>query len=108
MVPTVLVVEPYADLRAGIVSTLKRLSLDCDAVATPDDARLKLRDHDYAWVVVDVDSPDPTTELVSSIDKRSRVILITDADPRERRAHPRHPMLRKPFGRDELLAQFPK
>ena len=108
MVPTVLVVEPYADLRSGIVSTLKRISLDCDAVATPEAAQAKLQDHDYAWVVVDVDSPDPTTELVSSINTRSHVILITDADPRERRQTPRHATLRKPFGRDELLAQFPK
>ena len=103
MVPSVLVVEPYADLRAGIVSTLQRGNYVCDAVATPDDAALMLRDHDYAYVVVDVDVPDATSELVSSLSEESNVILITDEE--EDAVQGEH-VLRKPFGRDELLAHF--
>lgn len=103
MVPSVLVVEPYADLRAGIVSTLQRGNYLCDAVATPGDAALMLRDHDYAYVVVDVDVPDATSELVSSLCAASNVILITDED---RNAVEGEHVLRKPFGRDELLAHF--
>lgn len=103
MVPSVLVVEPHADLRAGIVSTLQRGNYICDAVATPGDAALMLRDHDYAYVVVDVDVPEATSELVSSLCKDSSVILITDDEAQDT---PQHHMLRKPFSRDELLAHF--
>jgi DNA-binding response OmpR family regulator len=103
--PSVLVVEPYADLRAGIVSTLQRRNYICDAVATPEAAALMLREHDYAYVVVDVDVPQPTEELVSSLGHESNVILITDEDTGD---DGEHHMLRKPFSRDELLAQFVK
>ena len=103
MVPSVLVVEPYADLRAGIVSTLQSGNYVCDAVATPDDAALMLRDHDYAYVVVDVDVPEPTSELVSSLSEESNVILITDEHQGVLEGE--H-VLRKPFDRDELLAHF--
>jgi DNA-binding response OmpR family regulator len=106
MVPSVLIVEPYADLRAGIVAALQRRHFVCDAVATPGDAALKLREHDYAHVVVDVDVPDATTELVASLSSSSNVILITDQDPPDADDAEGHHMLRKPFGRDELLAQF--
>ena len=103
MVSSVLVVEPHADLRAGIVSTLQRGNYTCDAVATPGDAALMLRGHDYAYVVVDLDVADPTSELVSSLCEESNVILITDDDALDT---PQHHMLRKPFSRDELLAHF--
>ena len=103
MVPSVLVIEPYADLRTGIVSTLQSGNYVCDAVATPDDAALMLRDHDYAYVVVDVDGPEPTSELVSSLCEESNIILITNED---RDALKGEHVLRKPFGRDELLAHF--
>jgi DNA-binding response OmpR family regulator len=101
-VPSVLVVEPYDDLRSGIVSALQRRNYVCDAVASPAAAALMLRDHDYAYVVVDVDVPQPTRELVSSLPAEANVILITDDDAGESEHH----LLRKPFGRDELLAQF--
>ncbi|HYK03936.1 MAG TPA: hypothetical protein VE974_19435 [Thermoanaerobaculia bacterium] len=105
MVPTVLVVESYPDLRAGIVDALQRNHFDCDAVATPNAATLKLREHDYAYVVIDVDSPEGTDEFVSSFDAGANVILISDADPRDARTNT-FAMLRKPFSRDELMAQF--
>lgn len=105
MAPTILVVESYADLRAGIVAALQHYDYVCDAVATPDAARLKLRDHDYSYVVVDVDSSDAADELVSSFEPGAHVILISDADPRDERSNA-FALLRKPFSRDELLAQI--
>jgi DNA-binding response OmpR family regulator len=102
VVSSVLVVEPYADLRSGIVSALERRDYVCDAVATPEAAALMLREHDYAYVVVDVDGPQSTGELVSSLSAESNVILISDDDAEDGE----HPILRKPFSRDELLAQF--
>ena len=103
MSPTVLVVESYPDLRAGIVDVLQRSHFDCDAVATTGAATLKLREHDYAYVVVDV---DPSTEaFVRSLDPGAHVILLSD-DAREARTND-FAVLQKPFSRDELLAQFP-
>jgi DNA-binding response OmpR family regulator len=100
----VLVVESYPDLRAGIVSALRRYEFDCDAVATPEAAVLKLREHDYAYYVIDLDSPDSTDELVASFAPDARVILISEDDP-SNEAPNRFPTLRKPFSRDELMAQ---
>ena len=99
--PSVLVVEPYADLRDGIVTALRRRDYVCDAVDTPAAAALMLRKNDYAYVVVDEDVPGLTTEMVSLLSPRSNVILITEDD-----ACASEHVLRKPFGRDELLAQF--
>ena len=106
MVSQVLIVESYPDLRAGIVAALERYDYECDAVATPEAAVLKLREHDYAYVVVDVDCSSPTDELVASLDPDANVILISDADPdpRDDRANS-FAMLRKPFSRDELMAR---
>lgn len=98
---SVLIVEPHADLRNGIVGALQRRNYVCDAVATPEAAALMLRDHDYAYVVVDLAS-SPASDLVSSVPTESNVILLTedvvlDSD---------YDVLRKPFSRDELLAHF--
>jgi DNA-binding response OmpR family regulator len=100
MSPMVLVVESYPDLRAGIVAALRRCEYECDAVATPEAAVLKLREHDYAYYVIDLDSPDSTEELVASFESDAKVILISEDDEPNR-----FPTLRKPFSRDELLAQ---
>jgi DNA-binding response OmpR family regulator len=99
---SVLIVEPYADLRDGIAGALTRRDYVCDAVATPEAAALMLREHDYAYVVVDLDAPQPTSDFVSSLSNESNVILLTAdvASDNEFR------VLRKPFSRDELLAQF--
>ena len=98
---SVLVVEPHADLCNGIVSALQRRNYTCDAVSTPEAAALMLRDHDYAYVVVDL-AASPASDLVSSVPTQSNVILLTedvtmDGD---------YDVLRKPFSRDELLAHF--
>ena len=100
----VLVVESYPDLRAGIVAALRRYQYECDAVATPEAAVLKLREHDYAYFVIDLDSPDSTDELVASFEADANVILISEDDSSDAAAN-RFPTLRKPFSRDELMAQ---
>jgi DNA-binding response OmpR family regulator len=104
MSSTVLVIEAYADLRAGIVAALQRHAYACDAVGCVADAEQKLRERDYSYVVVDVDSEE-SNELVSTFHADANVILISDADPRDARAND-FAMLRKPFSREELLAQF--
>lgn len=99
---SVLVVEPHADLRTGIVGALQQRNYVCDAVGTPEDAALMLRDHDYAYVVVDLDVSRPSSDLVSSVPEQSSVILITD----DIASDDEYDVLRKPFSRDELLAHF--
>lgn len=97
MVPRVLLLEPHSDLSALIAATLQREHYECDVVSTAADAVLELRRHDYAYVVVDVDTLD-SRELVAGIDPSSQVILLT-TEPEARG-------LLKPFGRDELMARF--
>jgi DNA-binding response OmpR family regulator len=102
MSPRVLIIEPYADLRAEIAAMLTREHYTCDAVSSPKHAMLALNRHAYKYVLMEADSLDG--ELVSSLDPRSRIILITEnqhdavvgADA----------TLQKPFGRDELIARF--
>ena len=104
MSPRILVVEPYADLRTEITAVLRRAHYSCDAVATPADAVLQLRLHDYAYVVVDLDSAD-TGPLLSTIGEGdAHVILLAD----DTSNNVRHGLnaLQKPFGRDELIARL--
>jgi DNA-binding response OmpR family regulator len=95
MSPLVLLVESDTDLRSAISSALTRAEYDCDAVATPAAAVLKLREHDYAYVIVD----DHSLELQHALHaQRGKVIFITDEDEID--------ALRKPFGNEELLAHL--
>ncbi len=84
MVPRVLVIEPYSDLREVMLLTLRRERYACDAVADVADAALRIRRHQYDCVVVDADS---TRDLVASLDPSATIVS-----------------LRKPFDRDELIA----
>lgn len=84
MVPRVLVIEPYSDLREAIVLTLRREHYPCDAVAGVDDAAKEIVRHDYGCVVVDEET---TGEMVASLDPAAHVVALS-----------------KPFGRLELLA----
>lgn len=83
MVPRVLVIEPYSDLREAIALTIRREHYSCDAVAEVAEAANEIGRHDYACVVVD---GALTGEAVASLDPTAVVIA-----------------LRKPFGRDELI-----
>jgi CheY-like chemotaxis protein len=83
MVPRVLVIEPYADLRMEIAATLRREHYPCDAVAEVSEAAGEIGRHKYEHIVVDGDSMG---ELVASLDPGAHVISLA-----------------KPFGRDELI-----
>ena len=83
MVPRVLVIEPYNDLREAIALTLRREHYACDAVSSVSDAAFEIGRHNYACVVVDADA---TGDVVSSLDPSAHVVSLS-----------------KPFGRDELI-----
>jgi DNA-binding response OmpR family regulator len=101
MVPRVLVLEPYPDLRMEIAATLRREHYACDVVSTAADAALQLDQRTYAWVVVDLDTLD-SSKLLAGIDPTSHVVLLTGDEQSESG----HAALRKPFGRDELIARL--
>lgn len=91
----VLLVESDADLRSVISAALTRAEFDCDAVATPAAALLKLREHDYAYLLVDDDSAELRAALLQ---QEGKVIFITDDEAPE--------TLRKPFDNEQLLSRL--
>ena len=103
MATQVLVVEPYADFRRAIVAMLTRERYRCDAVSSAHDAMLKIREHDYAYILLDIDSNDVNDLLDSH--PVGKVILISE---NEREPDEPYAVLRKPFARDELLARLPR
>jgi DNA-binding response OmpR family regulator len=102
MSPRVLIIEPYADLRSEIAATLTRAHYTCDAVASAEHARLALDRHAYKYVLMEEETIGG--ELVSSLDPRSHVILITESDSDA--VTGADSILQKPFSRDELIARF--
>ena len=80
MKTSILVVENHPDLRAEIVATLNREEYECDGVANGAAAMLKLREHEYSYILLDVDGLTAGTDLLDSIATRSNVILITDTE----------------------------
>ena len=105
------VVENHADLRAEIVAALQRENFDCEGVSNGSAALLKIREHDYGYILVDVDEPTAATALYESCAANgtlNRIVLITEAD--DLRDMPESASacshLRKPFDTKELLARI--
>jgi DNA-binding response OmpR family regulator len=84
MVPRVLIIEPYPDLREVIALTLRREHYPCDAVADVQEAAHEIGRRNYAFVLVDGET---TGAAVASLDPDAHVVSLV-----------------KPFGRSELLA----
>lgn len=101
---SVLVVESHTDLRTVIVEALTRADYRCDAVGSGTDALMKLRERDYAFIVIDTDSPTSMTALCEAVNARpawrERLILISDDE-----AAPDQRPLHKPFDRRDLLSR---
>ena len=100
MSPTVLVIEPFADLRLEIAATLRRQHYTCDAVATAAEGSAVMDSRAYDHVVIDLDS---TGDFAASVDPSMHVILLTDEDSRDVGGYA---TLRKPFSRDELMLRL--
>lgn len=100
MSSTVLVIEPFADLRLEIAATLRRQHYTCDAVATAAEGSAVMGTRTYDHVVIDLDS---TGNFAETVDPSTHVILLTDQDPSEVGGRP---TLRKPFSRDELTSSL--
>lgn len=102
----ILVVEAHADLRSVIAEALTRADYRCDAVASASDALLKLRESNYSFILVDVDSPTSMSPLYDVISAEptllERVVVISDDESNAPMS--RQPHLQKPFDARALLA----
>lgn len=108
MAASILVVENHPDLRAEIVAILQREHYECEGVSTGNAALLKIRDHDYRYILVDVDEPTGATALYDSCAANGtlkKLVLLTDVDDlRDMPASASEcSMLQKPFDTKELL-----
>lgn len=112
MKTSILVVENHPDLRAEIVAILNREDYECEGVSSGAAALLKLREHDYSYILLDVDGPTAGAELFRSLCAKpaalDHVILITDSDSPEEMPAPAAvcPTLCKPFDAKQLLARI--
>lgn len=97
---SVLVIEPFADLRLEIAATLLRERYSCSAVATAEEGAAALEAQPYSYLVVDSDS---VGDYVAAVDPSSHVIVLTDDEGPDARGYA---TLRKPFSRDELMKRL--
>lgn len=97
---SVLVIEPFADLRLEIAATLLREHYSCSAVATAEEGAAALRARPYSYLVVDSDS---VGDCVAAVDPSLQVIVLTEDDSPDARGYA---TLRKPFSRDELMKRL--
>ncbi|HEY0593518.1 MAG TPA: hypothetical protein VGF40_17230, partial [Thermoanaerobaculia bacterium] len=79
---SVLVIEAYEDLRSAIVETLAKWNVECDAVATGEDAIGKLRARHYDTILIAPRIPirsDPVVRFLSDSQpgELSKVVLMT-------------------------------
>lgn len=106
MTAAVLILEAHPDLRTVIAEALNRADYRCVAVASAHDALLKLREGEYAFVLVDVDCPTslgPLYSLAASDPSlMSRLVLISDCEAPA--GLPTLPLLLKPFDTRALLS----
>lgn len=100
---TALVVENHHDLRSAIVAALAREHIECDAVLDGESARLRLRDHQYQFIIVDDDDETAAATLLKDLAGQAnapRIVLLTEFDRLDD-----VPFLRKPFDSKQLLAR---
>lgn len=97
---SVLVIEPFADLRLEIAATLVRAHYSCSAVATAEEGAAKLETNAYSYLVVDSAS---VGDYVAAVDRSSHVIVLTEDDSPNVHGYA---TLRKPFSRDELMKRL--
>ena len=108
MSATILVVESHPDLRAEIIATLARKNIKCDGVRNGADALLKVRDHEYHYIVLDVDAVTGGSLLYDDCADKgtlAKLVLLTDAEETAEMppAAQACSILRKPFDSDQLV-----
>jgi DNA-binding response OmpR family regulator len=104
MTRAVLVVENHHDLRSAMVAALTQENFECDAVLTGEAALLRLKDHNYAYILVDDDAETAAAALLERVAKHPesspKLIVLTEVDHQDDAR-----FLVKPFDSKELLAR---
>jgi DNA-binding response OmpR family regulator len=107
MHPHVLLVESDPDFRLAIADALAE-RYDCDAVASEPAALLKIREENYAYILVDVDSALPMNAVCDALAADpallAKVVIISDGE--RPAAMMSRPLLLKPFDRQQLLERL--
>src|SRR5579864_6446177 len=98
MRPSILVVENYRDLSAQILETLQREDYPCESVRNGKAAILKLREHDFEYILVDDDEATDAGSLLATLKTTRQKIIIMSDDSNDEVS------LRKPFDSKALLA----
>ena len=107
MSPSILVVEDYEDLREAIASALSRAEYECDCAKSSEDAIVKLRDHDYAAILIAPKLPiadDPVIHYLAANKpgEMRKVIVMSDPDT----ATAGCALLEKPFTHADMIARI--
>jgi DNA-binding response OmpR family regulator len=107
----ILVVENHPDLRAEIIAILSRAKYECEGVSTGEAALLKIREHDYRYILLDVDSDTAGSALVDSCAASGtlkKIVLMTNVEGAEEMpgSSSECSVLRKPFDKTELLSSI--
>lgn len=108
MQPTVLVIEDYEDLRLAIADALHRSHYGCDAVKSPEDAIVMLRDHEYAAILISPKLPisdDPVVHYLAKHRPGDMGKVIVMSDPATPTGNCRG-LLEKPFTSEQLIAMI--
>ena len=108
MPPTVLVIEDYDDLRLTIADALQRSHYRCDAVRSSEDAIVKLRDHEYAAILISPRLPvadDPVVHYLAEHRPGELGKVIVMSDPATPTGSCRG-LLEKPFTSEQLIAMI--
>lgn len=108
---SILVVENHPDLRAEIVATLQREHYECEGVSSGEAAMLKIRDHEYRYVLLDVDAETAAGNLFESLsstpETRAKIVLLTDGEGTDDLPDASGCVyVRKPFDTKQLLSRL--
>lgn len=104
MRPSVLVVENHRDLSAQIVEALERAEYACESVRNGQAAILKLREHEYGYILIDDDEATDAGPLLARLEAepatKKKLVVMSDFDQDDVAS------LRKPFDSKALLARL--
>ena len=108
---SILVVENHPDLRTETLAILRREHYDCEGVGTGQAALLKLREHDYQYILLDIDAPTDGSAVYDSCAESGtlgKLVLLTAVEELDEMPESASncALLRKPFDTRELLARI--
>jgi DNA-binding NtrC family response regulator len=110
MSPSVLIVEPYADLRSAIESALTRGEYDCVCARDEEDAIRRLQSESFSAILLAPTLPITEDAVMHFLHEHQpsemrKVILMTDDEAGSQPQETECRVLLKPFDGNELFRQ---